>query len=313
MKAWLFTGAGNPLTLVDREVPEPQEDQVVVDVKAAGLCHSDVGFMHGDIDWMLAHSPIVLGHEVAGIVTALGPGVTKYSVGDRVGIAGLGLDAPGLVADGGFGHTVIGKVEQLVRIPESVSYAQAAAGTDAGQTSRHALRVGGVQEGSRVGIIGLGGLGLTGARISVLLGAEVYAAEVNEDVWPLALERGVKKCVRDVEELAEFELDIIVDFAGFGTTTVGAIRAISPGGRIVQVGLGRTEALIPTDLLVTKQVQLLGSLGGSLPDTEDVYRLMETGELELLVTPITFDEIPDGLRRLEEGVVTGRLIAIYGE
>lgn len=311
MRGWQLTEVGAPLKLVEKPDPEPASGQVIIDVKAAGICHSDLGFLDGTLTSMLTHRPIILGHEVAGVISAVGPDVAAYAVGDRVGIAGLGLDAPGIVADGGFGEKVVGKVEQLVPIPEGVSFAQAAAGTDAGQTTRHALRVGGVGPGSRVGLIGLGGLGMTAARIAVLLGATVFAAEPNRGVWDSAFARGVTDVVDDVLAFASFDLDIIIDLAGFGTTTAGAIEVINPGGTVVQVGLGLTQATIDIGALVSKQVRLLGSLGGSYADTVDVYRLLGTGELEISIQKITFNDIPAGLQRLHTGGVTGRLVAEY--
>lgn len=312
MRAWQFTGAGEPLQLVELPAPTPGSGQVVVDVRAAGLCHSDVGFVDGHIAWMLEQMPIVLGHEVAGVVSALGDGVTGFAVGDRVGIAGDGLDAPGIVLDGGFGEQCIGKVEQLVPIPDSVSFVQAASGTDAGMTSYHAVQVvGGVAAGYKVGIIGLGGLGLTGARIAVVAGAEVYAAEIDGTKHAAGLAAGVTAVVSDAKELATYELDVIVDFAGFGTTTAAAVEAIAPGGRIVQVGLGAAEMTISNQALVTKQISLVGSLGGKKADTEAVYRLMADGDLEIVAEAIPFDGIAVGIDRLREGGVHGRLVATY--
>lgn len=312
MRAWQMTGVGEPLRQVDLPAPEAGSGQVVVDVRAAGLCHSDVGFVDGDIAWMLEKMPIVLGHEVAGVVSSVGEGVTEFAVGDRVGIAGDGLDAPGIVLDGGFGERCIGKVEQLVPIPDGVSFVQAASGTDAGMTSYHAVRVvGAVEAGERVGIIGLGGLGLTGARIAVVAGAEVYAAEVDESKHAAGLAAGIVAVVSDAKELAAYELDIIVDFAGFGTTTAAAVEAIAPGGRIVQVGLGAAEMTISNQALVTKQLRLLGSLGGKKADTAAVYQLMADGDLEIVATPIPFEQIDKGIARLRQGGVHGRLVATY--
>jgi alcohol dehydrogenase, propanol-preferring len=311
MQGWQFVEIGAPLELVTQPDPTPGPDQVVVDVRAGGLCHSDVGIMDGTITSMLAQIPIVLGHEVAGVVCEVGPGVTGWQVGDRVAIAGLGIDAPGLVADGGFGDKVVGKVSQLVRLPDEVGFAQGAAATDAGQTSRHALRLGGVGPGSRVGIIGLGGLGLTAARIAVLLGAQVYGAEPNERVHLLARRRGVLDIVTDAADLAAFDLDVICDFAGFGTTTAAAVEAVRDGGTVVLVGMGRAEATIPTPTFISKQLTLVGSLGGSMADVTDVIRLMAEEGLEILITEIPFEQIPDGLERLHQGKVGGRLVAVY--
>lgn len=309
-RGWQFIAPHQPLELVEKQDPEPGPGQVLIATRAAGLCHSDIGFLEGTIDWMLVVRPIILGHECAGEIVKLGPGVEGWSIGDRVAVAGLGLDAPGLVADGGFGEKFIGKVEQLIRIPESVDYVQAAAATDAGQTARKALRLAEVGPGRRVGIIGLGGLGLTAAKMAVMLGAEVFAVEIDESVWRSAEEAGVKRVVGTPQELADEELDAFVDYAGFGVTTAGAIEAVKPGGTVVQVGMGRKEATIDTTLLVTREVVLRGSLGGSYADTQDVLRLMGEG-LRVTATEIAFEEVPEGLERLERGEVNGRLVIAY--
>ncbi|SDZ01831.1 alcohol dehydrogenase, propanol-preferring [Geodermatophilus africanus] len=311
MRAWQFTGAGDPLRLVELPAPTPGLGQVVVDVRAAGLCHSDVGFVDGHITWMLEQMPIVLGHEVAGVIAAVGQDVDGFAVGDRVGIAGDGLDAPGIVLDGGFADQCIGKVEQLVPIPDNVTFVQAASGTDAGMTSYHAVMVvGGVTAGTRVGIIGLGGLGLTGARIAVIAGAEVYAAEVDNAKHETGLAAGVTAVVSDAKELADFGLDVIVDFAGFGTTTAAAVEAINAGGRIVQVGMGAPDMTISTQTLVSKQIELVGSLGGKKADTASVYELMAAGDLEIVTSTLPFSQIDQGIERLRQGGVQGRLVAV---
>jgi propanol-preferring alcohol dehydrogenase len=312
MKAWQFQEVGQPLELVDLPDPEPAENQVVIDIEAAGLCQSDVGFMNGTITPMLATIPIVLGHEVAGVVSALGPGVNDFAVGDRVAIAGFRADAPGVMQDGGFAEKTIGKVEQLVRIPDAVGWEQAAMSTDAGQTSHNAVvTAGGVTKGSRVGIVGLGGLGLAGARIAVLTGAEVYGATRNQDVWPQAKALGVREIVSTVAELAPFELDTIIDFAGAGTTTGDAVGAVAQDGKVVVVGLGRTDATISTVDLIVKCVQVVGSNAGFKRDVESVLDLMARGDLTIPASTITFEQIPEALERLEHGGVTGRLVATY--
>jgi propanol-preferring alcohol dehydrogenase len=312
MKAWQFQAVGQPLACVELPDPTPAENEVVVHVKAAGLCHSDVGFMNGTLTPILATVPIVLGHEVAGVISALGPGVSHFAVGDRVAIAGFRSDAPGIMQDGGFAEKTIGKVEQLVPIPEAVGFEQAAMSTDAGQTSHNAVvTTGGVSGESRVGLVGLGGLGLTAARIAVLAGAEVYASTRNQNVWPQAKALGVKEVVSTVPELAPFELDTIIDFAGVGTTTGDAVAAVAQDGKVVVVGLGRTEATISTVDLIVKCVQVVGSNAGFKRDVESVLGLMASGDLTIPATTIAFEQIPEALERLETGGVNGRLVATY--
>lgn len=292
--------------------PTPGPGEVLIKVIAAGLCHSDVGYVEGVIP-IIVDLPIVLGHEVTGVVEAVGEGVTEFKVGDEVAQAVKASDAPGVSRDGGFGEYVIGNVEMLVHKPANVDWAQASAATDAGVTSYSGVVVhGGVAEGMRVGILGLGGLGMTGARIAVVQGAEVIGIEPREEVWQAAKERGVSRVVKDVTELAGEELDVVIDFAGFGDTTVKAIDAVKFGGTVVLVGMGKLEFSFPTFDFITRAINLQGSTTmGRREDLENVLQMIADGDLHIETSDITFDEIPEGIDRLAKGGVTGRLVARY--
>jgi propanol-preferring alcohol dehydrogenase len=312
MKAWQFTNTHQPLVLAEVEEPTPGPDEVLIDIKAAGLCHSDVGLLE-DEGWLqtLAKRPITIGHEVAGVISGLGQGVAGWQVGDRVGICPTTeAGAPGYVRDGGFSYKTVTPAVSLVRIPDAVSFALGAAGTDAGMTSHHAVIANGqVKAGTSVGIIGFGGLGQIGGRVAVLAGADVYVAEVNERVWQSALDAGAKGVKKSIKEFEGVNFDVIVDFAGFGTTTAEAIETVGVGGRVVQVGMGRLEATISTASLILRKVTLIGSQGGTKEDIEGVYRYFATGKLAPALSEITFDQIPEGIARLKRGEVTGRLVA----
>ncbi|MET0911614.1 MAG: zinc-binding dehydrogenase, partial [Ilumatobacteraceae bacterium] len=238
---------------------------------------------------------------------------TAWKVGDRVGFCPTTeVGAPGYGFDGGFAPKAAIDQVALVRIPDSVSFAYGAAGTDAGMTSHHAVIVNGqVTKGTKLGIIGFGGLGQIGSRVAVLAGAEVYVAEVNEDVWQNARDAGVADVKKNIADFADIGLDVIVDFAGFGTTTAQAIETVRPGGRVVQVGMGRLEATINTRTLITHAVTLIGSVGGTKADVQGVYDYLATGELNPTITEISFDEIPDGIDKLAKGQVVGRLVATF--
>ncbi|MEZ5742585.1 MAG: zinc-binding dehydrogenase [Sphingomonadaceae bacterium] len=311
MRAWLFTGAHQPLERIERAMPSPGPGELLVQVKGSGLCHSDVGRMDGTLTpYMPKKPPIVLGHELAGTVRAVGAGVAKFTPGDRVVASGTQAYCPGRDADGAYATHCIVPEHCLLPLPDPVSFVQGAAATDAGQTSHHALMVSGeLKAGQRVGIIGLGGLGMTGARIAVLHGATVFAAEPRMEAWDRARDLGVSEIVADGDALAEFAPDLIVDFAGFGETTAAAIRAVSPGGTVLLVGLGRDEAVVPSMPLIAKSVTLRGSAGGTSEDTAAVLALMARGGLEIEATAIGFDDIPAGLGRLAKGGVVGRLVA----
>ena len=310
MKAWQFTRKHEPLVLHDVPEPSAEPGEVVIDIKASGLCHSDLGILHDEQFPPLPWTPITIGHEIAGAVSEVGEGVTGWGIGDRACIGNLPGLVPGLHREGGYTARIAVSADLLVRIPDGVSFEQAAIGPDAGATAHHAVVVNGqAAEGIRMGIVGLGGLGQIGARVAVLSGCEVHVAEIKRELWPLAEELGAEGVVADVNELADAELDVIVDFAGVGTTTTGALAAVRRGGRVVQVGMSAAEATLNLNTLILKKLTLVGSLGGGLDDIASVYGFMARGDLSPVTATIGFEEIPAGLERLARGEVVGRLVA----
>ncbi|MBM3731102.1 MAG: zinc-binding dehydrogenase [Actinobacteria bacterium] len=312
MKGWCFTATNAPLQLLDIDDPTPGPGEVVLDVKAAGLCHSDVGVMTDPI-WAtrMAFTPLILGHEIAGVVSAVGDGVTGVTVGDRVGVCPtVGLGAPGFSRHGGFTTKYLAKPIELVPMPDSLSFDLAAVGTDAGMTSYHGMvSRGQVQAGMKVGVIGLGGLGQVGARVAVLRGAEVHVAEPNEAAWPTAHQIGAKSIVHDASQWAGQGFDLIVDYAGFGTTTRAAVNAVRRAGTVVLVGMGKLEFTLDTMPMIISEINVLGSTGGSKQDVADVYELFASGQVDPKTTVIDFLDIAKGLDDLQHHRITGRLVA----
>lgn len=311
MRAWRFIDTSTPLTLTEVDEPIVPEGWVLLEVRATGLCHSDLGVLHGEIDSMLSFRPITLGHEFSGVISVLGPGTTGFAVGDAVGNGPISGTAAGIHFDGGHAERVAVPASCLVPIPDGVSFEQAAAATDAGATAYNAVHgAGHIRPGMSVGIIGLGSVGMVGARLAVLAGADVYAVDLNPAVLPQALAQGVLEVGDDIRAFADRDLDVVIDFAGFGATTQQAIEAVRKGGRVVQIGLGRAEATISTSSLVFKHIELIGTTSSSPTNVEAVYDLIAKGLLEHEIHTIGFDEIADGLARLDKGEVTGRLVAL---
>lgn len=312
MKAWQFTNTHEPLALNEIPEPEPGPGEVVLDIKAAGLCHSDVGVLD-DPGWLatIPTRPVTMGHEVAGVVTALGEGVTEWKIGDRVGVCPTGESgvAPGYGRDGGFTFKHRVHAGDLVRMPDELSFELAAMGTDAGMTSYHAVMVrGGLQAGQKVGIIGLGGLGQVGARIAVVQGAEVHVAEINEEAWPLAKEIGAVEVVKDASAWAGQGFDLVVDFAGFDTLRA-ATKALRRNGRAVLVGMGKLEFTLDTMDMILSELDVVGSNGGTPEDVAACYELFASGEVTPVHSVIGFEDIPEGIEKLRRGEVRGRLVA----
>jgi propanol-preferring alcohol dehydrogenase len=313
MKAWQFNGTHKPFERVDIPEPTIEPGKVVIDVKAAGLCHSDVGILE-DEKWLENMVvPVVPGHETAGVISEVADDVTDWKVGDRVAVWPL-AELQGYMVNGAWADKTIVSTDALVAIPEGVSFEEAAAATDAGMTSSGAvLGTGEVKPGMKVGIIGFGGLGQIGGRLAVLNDAELYVAEVNEDVWPAAEKAGAVKVAKSIKEFKDDELDVIVDFAGFGTTTAEAVETVKFNGRVVQVGMGKLESTINTYALILNKTQLHGSVGGSKEDIAEVMKWIASGDLTPTITKIGFEEIAEGVDRLAKGEVQGRLVAMVEE
>lgn len=311
MKAWQFTAVGAPLQRVELAEPVAGPGQIVIEVKAAGLCHSDIGFMDGTITNLLKHTPIVLGHEIAGVVSAVGAGVTAFSVGQRVGIPAT-VESPGTACNGGFADKVVAIADQCVHVPDAVGFEQAAPAMDAARTAyRGLVTAGHVGAGTKVGIIGFGGLGSLAVQIAHALGAIVYVAEINENAWEEAYQLGARGVGADIRQFEDQVLDVIVDFAGYGTTTAAAIDAVRPRGRVVQVGLAKEMATISAQKITMKEITYVGSANGEKSEAEAVLALMATGKIKSDVLAISFDDIPGSLKKLEQGGVRGRYVAIF--
>lgn len=310
MLAWQWTGTGRPLSLQEVPVPAAGDDEVLVRVRAAGMCHSDVGEID-EPSWAanITRNPITLGHEIAGEVAAVGTRVTGWTAGQRVGVHPLGRTVPGYSRDGGYAPYTIAPAGDLVAVPDDLSDELAAIGTDAGMTSYHAVAsVAGVRAGMRVGIIGLGGLGQLGAQLAVHLGAEVHGAEVDGEARALAASWGLADVVGSAEGLRGRGLDAVVDFAGVGTTTEAAVHAIRVGGDVVMVGLGAEHTTLTTADVIHRKARIHGSSGGTREDIEAVYRLLALRALRPTLGQLAFHEVPDGIDRLRAGTVRGRLV-----
>jgi len=212
--------------------------------------------------------------------------------------------------DGGYAEQLVAPATDLVAIGDALSFDVAAMATDAGMTAHRAVRDRGeVGPGAKVGIIGLGGLGMLGAQIALSLGAQVYAADVKEATFELARGFGVEECATSITDFAELELDVIIDFAGMNTTG-DAFSTVRAGGRVVQVGIGNPAAEISLSNVLRKQLEYRGSLVGTRENLLAFLALTESGAVRPVIEHTTFDGIGEGMERLRAGGVTGRLVAL---
>lgn len=312
MQAWQFVDTGAPLQLVDLPAPSPGAGEVVIDVKTCGLCHSDVSIQYNaQAKASLPFHPITLGHEISGVVRAVGEGVSEWAPGDRVAVWSTPRhpSIPGFTRHGGYAEQHLAPATDLVRLPDGVSFAQASYAADAGMTAYSGMvRRGGIQAGWKVGVIGFGGLGQAGARIAQVLGAQVHIAEPKSAARDAAAAQGFERIVENATAWRGQDFDLIVDYAGVDTTEIALESVRTFGGRVVQVGASKSEALVLVNVLL-RDKDLLGNFGGLKEDLAAVLDLMANGLLAPDYTEIPFSDVQEGLARLHRGEVIGRQVA----
>jgi propanol-preferring alcohol dehydrogenase len=226
-------------TLAYCEVPEPtpQPGWALLEVKAAGLCHTDIHVMDGvqfaarnTVDYTVTR-PRTLGHEVAGVVSAVGDRADEEWVGRAVafGSGETTRATPGMHIDGGLARFCVVPVSNLVRVPDGVSLDTAAVATDSISTAYAAVhQAARVTAGDRIAVIGLGGLGLNAVRISSLVGATVFGVDIDAGRFDLARKAGAETCVGHIGELADQRVSAVLDFVGGETTGAASRRSRWP-------------------------------------------------------------------------------------
>ncbi|GAB4589923.1 zinc-binding dehydrogenase [Nocardia sp. IFM 10818] len=289
LAARLHLGPNRSLELDEVPVPEPGADHVLIKVEAAGVCLSDVHLIDGTLTPLFLTGDVVtLGHEVAGTVHALGPGVTTAKVGDRVVLqAGESRDGAtytrGVDYDGGWAEYTLARVDTLVPIPDDLPFEQACFIPDAVSTPWGAITATGeVKPGEPVGVWGVGGLGAHGVQLLRMIGA---APIIAVDPLPAARERALEFGADLAFDPADPDLRSKIfaatgtglaaafDFAGVAAVREQAVICLAPHGRLVLVGLTDKPITITHGTAFSFFQQQLRGHYGSAP--EDVAKLVK--------------------------------------
>ena len=340
MKAIRVHSYGQPPSLDD--VPEPQAtgpDDVVVRIGGAGLCRTDLHIIDGWFaDVIPADLPLVLGHENAGWVHAVGPAVEHLAVGDPVichpnltcGVCRAcragddmrcvqGPNLPGLMCAGGMAELFKTTARAVVQLPAGVQPAEVAALADAGLTAYHAVRkaVTALGPGSSAVAVGAGGLGHIGIQcLKAMTAAQVIAVDTSEEALKLALSCGADHAViadgdqaQQVRDLTSSGADAVFDFVGEDPTIGDSVAMLRPGGTYYLVGYGGTVTL-PTIQLVLGEITVVGNLIGTNPDLTDLIALAQQGKVVLHSTGYPLDAANEVIDDLRHGRIRGRAILI---
>ncbi len=349
MRSYQVTEFGAALELAVSETPQPKSTEVLLRVKACGVCHSDIHFWRGGYDlgggkWLSLQDrgiklPLVMGHEPVGEVVALGPEATGVSVGDTrlvfpwVGcgkcnrclegnendcnnMRSIGVFSPGAYAD----HVMVPHPRYLLDIlgiPEANACTLACAGVTAYSALTKTLPL---SAEDKVVVIGAGGLGLTGIGIArSYLDHELIAVDIEEKKLEAARKAGATyvvnsrsvDAVKEIREITGGGAGAVVDFVGSSATAQLGIDALRKGGKHITIGLYGGDIFRSLPLLALRHLTIRGSYVGTLSELHELIDLVRNGKVELVpVETRPLDQITKTLKDLEDGRIVGRVVLV---
>ena len=331
MKAIRMVEAGKPLELQQIPIPAAGEEDALVRVRAAGICHSDAHYRAGRSS--MGMLPITLGHEVAGEVEWVGAQVTGVKAGDRVCLhynISCGdcyycrsgneqfcttVKMIGHHVDGGYAEYIVMPARNAVPLPDEISFEEGATLMCASATALHALRRGRVKQGETVAVFGVGGLGMSAIQLAKALGAvDVFAVDIKQDKLELASEYGAipvnasrSDAVEEIRKLTQGKgVDVALEMIGLPVTMKQTIGSLGVLGRAVIVGLSQMPLEIhPYQTLIGYEAEIIGSndhLLQELPLLIDMARrkVLDTSHVVSQRIPLDAEKINQRLDDLEQ-------------
>lgn len=337
-KALQKTGPNEPYKVVTIERRDPRADDVVIDIKAAGICHSDIHTIRNE--WGEAHFPLTVGHEIAGVVSAVGESVTKFQVGDRVGVgcmvnscgeceqcqAGMeqnclngnvgtynSQDVDGTITQGGYSEKVVVNENFVLRIPDSLDFGVAAPLLCAGITTYSPLARWDVKEGQKVAIVGLGGLGHMGVQIAAAKGADVTVISRTTRKAEDAKNLGATRLLATTEEEDFFrnhrgEFDLILSTISAEYDLEDYLRLLKPRGIMSVVGLPPEALSLRINRLVGGGKVLTGNNIGGIAETQEMLDFCAEHNLGAVIEKVSVDEVDAAYDRVVAGDVKFRFV-----
>jgi 2-desacetyl-2-hydroxyethyl bacteriochlorophyllide A dehydrogenase len=330
MRAAVLSEFERPLEITDLPKPEPLDDEVLIRVRATGLCGTDLKLQAGAFR-ATTRLPLVPGHEVAGEIVE---GATDLACGQRVSCyvyetcgsclwcrAGRPTLCPdrvrmGLERNGGLAQFAIVKRANLIPFSDDLAFEKAAVSMDAVASPWGALHGRArIRSGERVLVVGAGGLGINGVQIARAAGCSVAVVDPVASHRELALERGAELAVDpddagEIHAWSDIGIDLALETSGARAGFDTAAAALRAGGRVVCCGYyPGTEYGLDSARLVLNEIDVMGSVSASLPLARDALRAVEAGE----VTPpimevVPLDAVNEALDTLRRGGVLGRMV-----
>ncbi|MDR0944701.1 MAG: NAD(P)-dependent alcohol dehydrogenase, partial [Bifidobacteriaceae bacterium] len=315
------TGAFHPTTIERRE---PGPDEVLFDIKFAGICHSDIHTARSE--WGPAHYPLVPGHEIAGIVRQVGDQVTKFKPGDRVGVGcfidscggcafceggqemfceGPGgatwtydsIDRYGKPTDGGYSTCITVRERYLMRIPDALPLDAAAPLMCAGITTYSPLKRWGAGPGKRVAVLGMGGLGHVGVQLAAAMGAEVSVISRTRSKEADGMKFGASHYYASSEpgtlEHLRGKFDLILTTIAASVDQTPYVECLAPGGALVDVGMPEHRSEVDMRTLCAGNRILAGSNIGGIAETQEMLDFCAAHGVQAVIEKITGEDITE--------------------
>ena len=331
MKVAQVASPGGDFEIVEREIPEPRAGEVRIKVQACGVCHTDALTKEGS--WPGIQYPRVPGHEVAGIIDAVGARVSEWIPGQRVGVGWHGgqdgtcrecrrgdfrncrnLRVPGISYDGGYQEYMIAPVEALVAIPDSLSDADAAPLLCAGITTYNSLRHSGALPGDLVAVQGIGGLGHLGIQFASKFGYKVAAIGRGPENATLARKLGadvyIDSVATDVAETLQQMggAKVILATAPNSKAMSSLIDGLGPNGKLIVVGVEFAPIEVTPVQLISGSRSIQGWSTGTPADSEDTLRFAELSGVRPMIETFPLEKAGEAYARMMSGKAEFRVV-----
>jgi propanol-preferring alcohol dehydrogenase len=327
--------APGTLRVVERTVPEPGVGQVRIRVEACGVCHTDAAVVTGIYPGL--KMPRVPGHEVVGRIDALGNGVSRWKIGDRVGVGFFGGEDgvcepcrrgdivncqnavyPGVTVDGGYAEMLLAEARGIASVPDGLSSVEAAPLLCAGITTYNGLRNAGLRGGDLVAVQGIGGLGHLGVQFARHMGFRTVAIGRGADKEKLAKDLGAHVYIDTAVDDAVAVLQrmggarAILATAPSGEAMGPLVSGLSARGRLIVVGVPGDPIRLSASPLVFGGRSIYGTLAGTAIETEDALAFSVLENIRPMIETAPLERAADAYARMMQGKARFRMVLEIG-
>lgn len=334
MKAAVLHELGKPLTIEEVPTPSPGPGQVLIRVEACGVCHSDVHLADGDWDLLrpVTKIPLILGHEAAGTVAAVGEGSNGVKVGDRVGVPWihytcgqcefckegreelcLNQKVTGCMVDGGFAEYMLAPATHASPIPVSLDLTQAAPQLCAGLTVYKAIKAAGIAAGQRMAVFGAGGLGHLAIQIAKAMGVHVGAIDIADDKLEFAKSIGAEWTLNAAEPVHKKlrsmgGMHVVMVCAASAPAYETALRCLRRGGTMAVVGMANDPFKVSAVSMISGETRIVASAVGTRADLQELFALMAKHPIRCKIETRPLEAVNQVFDELKRGAVLGRIV-----